>query len=123
MKIDVGFTLIELLIVIAIIGILGSIAYPSYQSYLLKTRRGEATMELIKAQLQQTSLHIINPNYSDDESLLGLINNDYYTFTVTSATATTYSMKAVAKGTQIQDTNCLTLTINQNSDKSPESCW
>jgi len=123
MKIVMGFTLIELLIVIAIIGILGSIAYPSYQSYLLKARRGEAEAELIKAQLKQTSLHIINPNYSDDESLLGLIDNDYYIFTVISATATTYSIKATAKGAQTQDTNCLTLTINQNNDKSPESCW
>lgn len=123
MKIVAGFTLIELLIVITIIGILGSIAYPSYLSYMLKARRADAKVELIKAQLKQTSLHILNPSYSDDEHLLGLINSDYYTFTVLSATTTTYLMKATAQGIQSKDAGCLILTINQNSNNSPENCW
>ncbi len=123
MKRVAGFTLIELLIVIAIIGILGSIAYPSYQSYMLEARRGDAKAELIKAQLKQTSLHILNPSYSDDESELGLINSEYYTFTVTSAAATTYSMKAVAKGRQSSDSDCLTLTIDHDSNRTPADCW
>ncbi|PKF61904.1 pilus assembly protein [Psychromonas sp. psych-6C06] len=118
-----GFTLIELLIVIAIMGILGSIAYPSYQNYMLEARRGDAKTELIKAQLKQTSLHILNPNYSDDESALGMANSDYYTFTVTSAGTTTYSMQAVAKGLQLSDTGCTTLTIDQDSNQTPASCW
>lgn len=123
MKKVIGFTLIELLVVIAIIGILGSIAYPSYQSHVLKARRGDAKAELIKAQLKQTSLHILNPAYSDDEATLGLVNNEYYTFTVVSAGATTYSMKAVAIGTQTRDSDCLTLTTNQDSNKTPADCW
>lgn len=119
----VGFTLIEVLIVIAIIGILASIAYPSFQSYTQKARRGDAKSELVKAQLQQNSLHILNPSYSMDENELGLKNNDYYIFSVISATSTTYSMQAVAQGTQIQDAECLILTINQNNQQSPTNCW
>ena len=120
-----GYTLVELLVVIAIIGILASVAYPSYQSHLMKARRGEANTELIKAQLQQSSLHILNPSYSDDESLLGLIDNDYYTFTVVSATTSTYSMKAVAKSgtSQANDSGCTTLTIDQDSNHSNDDCW
>ncbi len=128
-----GFTLIELLIVIAIIAILGSIAYPSYQSHMIKARRGDAKAELIKAQLKQSSLHILNPAYSDVEADLGLpASHDYYTFSVVSAAATTYSMKAVAKSgtTQANDeTACQTLFIDQNSNHSSDGstnndqCW
>lgn len=123
MKKVVGFTLIELLIVIVIIGILASIAYPSYQSYMFKARREEAKTELIKAQLKQTALHILNPTYSDDESTIGLVNSDYYTFTVISAGTTTYSMKAVAIGRQTADSGCTILTINHDSNQTPHDCW
>lgn len=133
MKKRQGFTLIELLIVIAIIGILGAVAYPSYQSHMIKARRSDAQTELIKAQLQQTSLHILSPSYSDVEADLGLpANHSYYTFSVVSAGATTYSMKAVAKSgtTQAKDeTACKTLFIDQNSAHSSDGstnndqCW
>ncbi|MEI6897835.1 MAG: type IV pilin protein [Psychromonas sp.] len=118
-----GFTLIELLIVIAIIAIIASIAYPSYQSYLLKGRRGEAKMELIKAQLQQSSLHILNPSYSNNESDLGLFNSRHYTFTVISASSTTYSIQATAQEQQVNDTGCTTLTVYGDSAPTPLNCW
>ena len=133
MKHALGFTLIELLIVIAIIAILGGIAYPSYQSYMIQTRRGDAKAELIKAQLKQTSLHILSPSYSDVEDDLGLpASHDYYTFSVVSAGATTYLMKAVAKSgtTQAKDeTACKTLFIDQSSTHTSDGstnndqCW
>lgn len=127
-----GFTLIELLVVIAIIGILASIAYPSYQSQIIKTRRNDAQNELIKAQLKQSRLHILNPSYSGDKTELGLVDNEYYTFTVVSADNTTYSMKAVAKISTTQgndDVACRTLFINQNrfhssdGNTSNHQCW
>ena len=127
-----GFTLIELLIVIAIIAILAGIAYPSYQSYVIQSRRADAETELLKAQLKQTSLHILN-SYSDVEASVGLpTSHDYYTFSVVSAGATTYLMKAVAKSgtTQAQDeTACRTLFIDQSSHHTSDGstnndqCW
>lgn len=118
-----GLTLIELLVVIAILAIISSVAYPSYQSYLFKVQRGEAKVALIKAQLQQSSIHILNPNYSDDVNTLGLIDNVDYIFSVVSASSSTYLLQAVAQGSQTGDTGCTTLTIDQDSQKTPLSCW
>ena len=135
MERDQGFTLIELLVVIAIIGILALIAYPSYKSYMLKANRSDAKTELMKAQLMQTSLRILSPAYSTSEADIGLpANHQYYTFTVVSAGASTYLMKAVAKTGSIQaddDPQCTTLVINQDSGHykndlgtlANDQCW
>jgi len=123
MKNTIGFTLIELLVAIAIVAMLATIAYPSYRAYLINARRGEAKTELIKAQLKQTSLHILNPSYSDDESKLGLTNSNYYSFLVASASNTTYSIQAIAKGTQAEDAGCGTLSVDQDSNFTPIDCW
>jgi type IV pilus assembly protein PilA len=42
---DIGFTLIEVIIVVAIIGILASIAVPAYETYILRSKFIEATLE------------------------------------------------------------------------------
>ena len=43
---DRGFTLIEMMIVVAIIGVLAAIAYPSYQNYVIKTKRTDMMTEM-----------------------------------------------------------------------------
>lgn len=43
---QVGFTLIEIMIVVTILGILAAISYPSYQSYVIKTKRADMMVEM-----------------------------------------------------------------------------
>ncbi|MFQ3175195.1 MAG: type IV pilus assembly protein PilE [Psychromonas sp.] len=128
-----GFTLIELLVVIVIIGILASIAYPNYKSYMLNVNRSDAINELQKAQLVQSSLHILSTDYSTVIADVGLpSDHKYYTFTITSAGRNTYVMKAVAKKKTMQaddQAECTTLVIDQDNAHydglgvDNDKCW
>ncbi|RBW47852.1 pilus assembly protein [Psychromonas sp. B3M02] len=128
-----GFTLIELLIAIAILGIIVSIAYPSYQDFVLKTRRTEAQSELIKAQVEQSSYRITEPNYSSDINIIGLPTaHEHYTFSIVSASTHTYLLKAQVKESSVQkhdEVICQSLYINQSGlktsdgEKQNTACW
>lgn len=53
-----GFTLIELMIVVAIVAIMSAIAYPSYQQYIIKTKRADMMSEMhnIASEIQARKL-------------------------------------------------------------------
>lgn len=117
-----GYTLIELMIVVAIVGIIAAIAIPSYQSQISGSRRNDAKQQLLQLQIQQEAWRLENDQYADTAQL-GMPVSDYYTFTVENASATTYTLKATAKGSQTSDAACTPLTLDQSTAKAPAGCW
>ena len=70
---DKGFTLIELMIVVALVAIMSAIAYPSYQQYVIKTKRTEmmGEMQNIASEIQARKLAQGNYNNNLKSGLTG----------------------------------------------------
>lgn len=117
-----GFTLLELLIVIAIVGIIAAIAFPAYQSQIQESRRGNAQQQLLQLQLQQENYRLNNNSYATTADI-GMPVSDYYTFSISNVSATTYQLNATAKGSQTADAACTPLTLDQSMNKAPATCW
>jgi len=126
-KIGDGFTLMELMIVVAIIGIIAAIAMPSYQEYVQKSRRSEAHAGLVKMQLQQEAHRMVNSTFAGSfgsgSNDVHQPTSDYYTFSLSGASGSAYTLTATAKYSQAADTDCTPMTVNQAGIKSPASCW
>lgn len=116
-----GFTLIELMIVVAIIGILAAVAIPSYQKYVMQSRRSEAQAYMMSLALNEEKHRANNVSYAD-HATLGVTNTTYYTFTIVAA-VNTYTITATATGTQTNDTGCTPLTLTEGGLKGPAACW
>ena len=70
-----GFTLIEMMIVVAIIGILAAIAYPSYQRYVIKTKRTDMMSEMQNIANQIQSRKLAQGSYSN--AIVTGLGSDY----------------------------------------------
>ena len=136
-----GFTLIELMIAVAIIGILAAIAFPSYQRYILKSRRADAKTALLDLAARQERFSSVNNTYTSTPANLGYAGTAfpvdvqsggqaYYRLNVTpGAPATTYTATAAPIGGQTQD-SCGTYTINNlgvqgntGNTTATADCW
>jgi type IV pilus assembly protein PilE len=124
-----GFTLIELMAVLVIAGILAAIAYPSYTSYLQRSRRSEAQQLMVSIANREAQYLLDSRMYTNVIGATGLNANTerfsctpsgapttcanvYYDIVVAvdnAATPPTYTVTATAKSTQLSDGN-LTLT-------------
>ena len=131
---QVGFTLVEILIAVAILSILMAIAVPSYNSYVMQSRRTDATVLLIQAAGEQQRYFTENNQFAPDMTTLGYGADDEPTenghYTVASALTTNgFVLTATPQGAQISDTICGNLTINSVGVKGKSGsgtvadCW
>ncbi|WP_416138248.1 type IV pilin protein [Halomonas sp. HK25] len=118
-----GFTLIELMIAVAIVGILASIAYPSYQRYVLESRRTDAKSSLMQVAGQLERCYTVTSDYryrdGDGNACINFpidSNEGFYRITASAADGT---------GTVPESSNyrlTATTTGAQNSSQSGDSC-
>jgi type IV pilus assembly protein PilE len=123
-----GFTLIEMLIVVVIIALLAAFAMTNYQSYVIRSKRVAATGCLTTGAQYMERFYTVNMRY--DQSRAGAApvlpiaecSNDLadaYTISLTSRTATAYTISATPIGNQAaKDTECGTLAMNSLGQKS-----
>lgn len=133
-----GFSLIELMIAIATMAILASVAYPSYGKYVARSKRSAAQgfmMEVTAAE-QRYLLDARQYTQTLGSGGLGLsvpatISGGVYDITLT-ATATTFTVTATPSAGSSQarnDTECGTLSIDEQGTQSASgsggvtACW
>ena len=140
-----GLTLIELMIVVTIVAILSAFAYPSYERYVIKSKRSIAQNALLQVADRQQQFFMDNKRFAADITDLGFPADPYvvdddgavtvagdadavYSLTLSNVTATTWTLTAAPLHGQLsRDTYCGNLTITHTGakDKSGASddCW
>ncbi len=121
---EAGFTLVELMVTIVIGSILLSIAVPTYQSHIRKSRRTDAKSALLDLATREERFNSLNNAYTDVAANLGYsvlpqsVGSGYYTISVApptaaaAAVAAKFTATATPAGTQTQDTQCQSFTID-----------
>lgn len=140
-----GVTLIELMIVVVIIAILSAFAYPSYQRYVISTKRTVAQNALLQVADRQQQFFMDNKRFAADLTNLGFDANPYvvgddgtstvagdamavYSISLSNVTATTWTATAAPLHGQLErDTYCGSLSLTQAGTKgktgASDNCW
>ena len=112
-----GFTLIEMMIVVAIIGVLAAIAYPSYQQYVIKTKRTDMMSEMQNIASEIESRKLAPGRYS---AISAGVKTDFaiayprqgtqlYDVTITDPLVAKWTMTATPKSGQMASDGTLSL--------------
>ncbi|MEJ7137063.1 type IV pilin protein [Amphibiibacter pelophylacis] len=128
-----GFSLIEMMIVLAIIAILAAIVYPSYTSYMVKTRRAEAAGILQEAAMAIERQYGQTRDYSKitlptDLAKSPKSGDTFYTVTLATPDSRTYTLTATPT-TRQPDAECGNLILDQDGNRTVSGsrpaaeCW
>ncbi|MEM9384332.1 MAG: type IV pilin protein [Pseudomonadota bacterium] len=114
-KHNAGFSLTELMIVVSIITILGAFALPSFTNQIRRSNRTDATAALMRVAAEQEKYYLQNNGYGDMSELNDPVTDaGYYTLTIPTANATTFTVTATPTegGPQVNDAICSSFSIN-----------
>jgi type IV pilus assembly protein PilE len=130
---DAGFTLIELVIAMLIVGILTAIAIPSYNAYIKRANRTDATRTMT---IDAQALERCYSQTFKYSNCAGAANSTlasaqgYYNVTIVSAdTPASYQITAVPiKSPQTEDAACTTFTLDNSglqgaTPAGAQTCW
>lgn len=125
-----GFTLIEAMVVTAIIGIIAGVAWSLYTQQIIKNRRTQAISALTRIANELQDWHSDNLSYAG-YAVSPAVANSLNTYTVAlNLTPTTYTVTLTPNGSQANDAECTTLTLNNLGVKgytgtapSAARCW
>ena len=129
MKYHLGFNLIELMITLVIIGLLTSILLPSYNEYVLQSRRSQGIAMLMEVMQHQERFFTEQITYSSDLSALGLTvpvlsKNEHYIISASRCGSTAINrcvqLTATPQGIQAGDGNIM---LNSLGERSPDNYW
>mgnify|MGYP001827842260 CR=1 FL=1 len=142
---QLGVSLIELMVVVAIVAIISAFAYPSYQRYVVTSKRAVAQNALLQVADRQQQFFMDNKRFAADLTDLGYGANPYvvgddgastvagdtqavYSVSLSNVTATTWTATAAPLHGQLsRDTDCGSLSITQAGAKgetgASDKCW
>ncbi len=139
-KYSKGFTLIEIMIVVAILGIVSSIAFPMYTDYVIRAKRADAKVELMKIAQLQESYFVENLSYAKDLTstrasggldLGGTVMSEQNNYSIavsnivpanctglsSGTSCTGFTLTATALGAQTSDAQCLNFSLTSTGTR------
>ena len=127
-RVQTGFTLMEVMVTVVIVGILAGLAYPAYVDHMRAARRADGHAALMHLSALMESYFTENNSYAGATTAnVGLTGTaspqGFYTLSITTATATAFTVTAAPAGAQVWDT-CGNLTLTNTNVRGPNAnCW
>jgi type IV pilus assembly protein PilE len=122
-----GVTLVELIVVLTIVALLAVIGYPSYETYLIESRRSDAINTLRENQLlleNYLQTNSVMPT-SGQVTIITSSPGGFYDIAYTRVSDTRFKLVATAVSTKSQnnDTGCTTITlVSEMENVYPPEC-